>query len=64
MQNNLGSKEQHLRDKILLTFPLQNAAFRGSLKVKMQAVSRQLFSFTYRYWYPVAALAARAHFRS
>jgi hypothetical protein len=64
MQNNLGSKEQQLRDKILLTFPLQNAVIRGNLTIKMQTPLRQFFSFTYRYWYPVAALAACAHLRS
>jgi hypothetical protein len=32
------------------------------LIVKMQSASRQ-FSFTYRYWYPVAALVACAHLR-
>jgi hypothetical protein len=64
IQNDLGSKEQHLRDKIRLTFALQNAIFRGNLITKMQEVSRLFFSFTYRYWYPVAALAARTHLRS
>jgi hypothetical protein len=35
------------------------APLMRKLIVKMQSASRQ-FSFTYRYWYPVAALVACA----
>jgi hypothetical protein len=40
-----------------------NAEIQVNLIFSMQTVQRQSFFFTYRYWYPVAALAACAHLR-
>jgi hypothetical protein len=42
---------------------LQNAEIQGNLTLSMQTTHRHSFFFTYRYWYPVAALAASAHLR-
>jgi hypothetical protein len=49
-------------DKDGATYIFPKCARVGKLAIKMQSASRQ-FSFTYRYWYPVAALVACAHLR-
>ena len=40
-----------------------NEGNQVNLITSMQTAQRQSFFFTYRYWYPVAALAASAHLR-
>jgi hypothetical protein len=40
-----------------------NEGIQVNLVTSMQTAQRQSFFFTYRYWYPVAALVASAHLR-